>query len=110
MARNIKHIAQEMGAKVVGRVPETGGGAFGAARLVRAVDTLRGRLRPSRGRRPGRPTSGDWTIRSKVPMTRATRAKLGRLAQQMSTAERKVSPMQMAAQLLEEAVAVCAPK
>jgi hypothetical protein len=40
-------------------------------------------------------------------MSPATRTKLHRLAQRMSTTERKVSPMQVAAQLLEEAVAVC---
>jgi hypothetical protein len=30
MAKNIKKIAELLGAKVVGQVPETGGGAFGA--------------------------------------------------------------------------------
>ncbi|HOW71047.1 MAG TPA: hypothetical protein PKY77_10635 [Phycisphaerae bacterium] len=40
-------------------------------------------------------------------MSAATRTKLRRLARQMSTDKRKVSPMQVAAQLLEEAVAVC---
>ena len=52
-----------------------------------------------------RPSVGD--LRSKIPMSAATRRKLRRLAQQMSTTKRRVSPMQVAAQLLEEAVAVC---
>jgi len=107
MARNIKQIAQVMGAEVVGKVPETGGGAFGAARLAHVVSNLRERLQPSRGLRPGRPTSKDWVVRSKIPMSPNTRRKLRRLAKQMSTTKRKVSPMQVAAQLLEEAVAVC---
>jgi hypothetical protein len=107
MAHNVKQIAHAMGAEVIGRVPETGGGAFGAARLAHVIHALRERLQPSRGRRPGRPTSKDWGLRSKVPMSPATRTKLRRLAQQMSTAQRKVSPMQVAAQLLEEALAVC---
>jgi hypothetical protein len=107
MARNIKQIAQDMGAEIVGQVPDTGGGAFGAARLPHVVHALRERLQPSQGRRPGRPTSKDWSVRSKVPMSAATRSKLRRLARQMSTTKRKVSPMQVAAQLLEEAVAVC---
>jgi hypothetical protein len=107
MARNIKQIAQEMGAEIIGHVPDTGGGAFGAARLPHVVHALRERLQPSRGRRPGRPTSKDWVLRSKIPMSSATRTKLRRLAQQMSTTDRKVSPMQVAAQLLEDAVAVC---
>jgi hypothetical protein len=96
-----------MGAEIIGRVPDTGGGAFGAARLPHVVEALRERLQPSRGRRPGRPTSKDWAVRSKVPMSSATRTKLRRLARQMSTTQRRISPMQVAAQLLEEAVAVC---
>jgi hypothetical protein len=107
MARHIKEIAELLGADVVARVPETGGGAFGAARLAQVVDSLRARLQPSRGKRPGRPTAKDWQLRSKVPMSPKTRSKLRRLAEQMSTAERKVSPMQVAAHLLEEAVAGC---
>jgi hypothetical protein len=107
MARNIKQIAEAMDAEIVAKVPETGGGAFGAARLAQIVTALRARLQPSRGIRPGRPTAKDWVVRSKVPMRLGTRRKLRRLARQMSTTERKVSPMQVAAQLLEEAVASC---
>ena len=107
MARNMKQIAQALGAEIVGQVPETGGGAFGAARLAHAVKALIERLQPSRGLRPGRPTSKDWRLRSKVPMSAKTQSKLRRLARQMSTTERKVSPMQVAAHLLEEAVASC---
>ena len=107
MARNIKQIAQDLGAEIIGQVPDTGGGAFGAARLPHVVHALQERLQPSRGRRPGRPSSKDWVLRSKIPMSPATRSKLRRLARQISTTKRKVSPMQVAAQLLEEAVAVC---
>ena len=107
MARNIKGIARALGADIVGQVPQTGGGAFGAARLAQVVNALRERLQPSRGIRPGRPTSKDWRLRSKVPMSPKTRSKLRRLAKQLSTTERKVSPMQVAAHLLEEAVASC---
>jgi hypothetical protein len=38
-------------------------------------------------------------------MSAATEAKLKKLAEQASTPDRKVSPMQMAAHLLEKAVA-----
>jgi hypothetical protein len=107
MARDVKQIAKALGAEIVGQVPETGGGAFGAARLAHVVNALRERLQPSRGIRPGRPTSKDWRLRSKVPMSPKTRSRLRRLAQQMSTTKRKVSPMQVAAHLLEEAVAGC---
>lgn len=110
MARNVKRIGKVMGAKIVGKVPDTGGGAFGAARLLQIVKALHGRLQPARGIRPGRPTAKEWDTRSKVPMSSATQRKLRRLAQQMSTADRKVSPMQVAAQLLEEALAGCSKK
>jgi hypothetical protein len=107
MTRIAKEIAPALGAEIVGKVPETGGGAFGAARLVQIIASLRARLQPSRGVRPGRPTSKDWRLRSKIPMSAQTRSKLRRLSKQMSTTERKVSPMQLAAHLLEEAVAGC---
>jgi hypothetical protein len=41
----------------------------------------------------------------KVPMSPATERRLIRLAKQASTAKRKISPMQLAAQILEEVVA-----
>jgi hypothetical protein len=108
MARMVKQIAEALNAEIIGQIPATGGGAFGAARLARVVSVLRARLQPSMGIRPGRPTSKDWQLRSKVPMSPRTRSKLRRLALEMSTKERKVSPMQVAAQLLEDAVASCA--
>jgi hypothetical protein len=105
MARNVQKIARLLGAKVVGKVADVGGGAFGAARLARVVADLQARLEPSRGRRTGRPTDANWVRHPKVPMSEATEHKLARLAERASTPQRKVSPMQMAAQLLEEVVA-----
>ena len=105
MARNIEKIAAGLGAKVVGQVPDTGGGAFGAARLARIVETMQARLVPGQGRRPGRPTDASWVRHPKVPMSEATRQRLIRLAEQSSTGGRKVSPMQIAAQILEDALA-----
>jgi hypothetical protein len=105
MARNVQKLAELLGAKVVGSVPDVGGGAFGAARLARIVGALQARLEPGQGRRAGRPTDASWVCHPKVPMSEATERKLARLAERASTPERKVSPMQMAAQLLEEVVA-----
>jgi hypothetical protein len=105
MAKNVKKIAKLLGAEVVTEVPDTGGGAFGAAQLGRMVVTLQSRLRPSEGKRPGRPTDPTWDRSRKVPMTRTTAAKLARLARRASKSGRRVSPMQVAAQLLEDAVA-----
>ena len=105
MAKNIDTIAKKLGARVVGQVPETGGGAFGAAKLAQVVASLQARLVPGQGKRPGRPTDPSWVYVPKVPMSDATMAKLTRLAAQAAAGGRRVSPMQLAAQLLEEAVA-----
>ena len=35
MAKNIKKLAKLFGAEIIGRVPDAGGGAFGAARPAR---------------------------------------------------------------------------
>lgn len=108
MATNIQEIAKRLGAEIrQGQLPETGGGAFGAARLAHLVAALQVRLRPGQGERPGRPSEAAWDRRPKVPMSSATEEKLRRLAMRASTPARKVSPMQLAAQLLEDAVAHC---
>jgi len=105
MAKNIDTITRRLGAKPIGRIPEVGGGAFGAARLAHIVEQLRSRLIPSQGRRAGRPTDTKWVRHPKVPMSSATERQLSRLAQEASTSGRKISPMQLAAQILEDALA-----
>jgi hypothetical protein len=105
MAKNIEKIAAGLGADIIGQVPNTGGGAFGAARLARIVETMQSRLLPGQGRRPGRPTDANWVQHPKVPMSDATKERLTRLADQVSSSGRKISPMQVAAQILEDALA-----
>jgi hypothetical protein len=104
MAKNTGKIAAGLGAKFVGKVPHTGGGVFGAARLGQIVATIQARLEPGQGLRPGRPTDASWVRHPKVPMSDATRQRLSLLAEQSSTGGRKVSPMQIAAQILEDAL------
>lgn len=106
MAKNRAKLARLLGATIVGQVPDVGGGAFGMARLAHI---LHERLTPSQGERPGRPTDAAWEVRPKVPMSRATQRKLQRLAETVSQHGRKVSPMQLAAHLLEDAVARVEP-
>jgi hypothetical protein len=101
MAKNTKKIARLLGAKVAGRMPQVGPGAFGAARMAALFQR---RLQPQVGDRPGRPTDGTWTLRSKIPMSEETLDRLRELAKRFSTRDRKVSPMQVAAHLLEESV------
>ena len=65
---------------------------------------LRDRLRPGVGIRAGRPTVADWTVRRQVAFSRETLTGLKALAEEASGDGRAVTPMQVAAALLEEAV------
>lgn len=96
-----EEFAQLLGAEIAGEVPDVGGGPFGMARLAHI---LHQRLTPSEGNRPGRPTNPNWVTRCKVPMSEATIEQLTRMAEEMSTSQRRISPMQLAAHLLEEAL------
>ena len=105
MADNIKRIAKRLGAKIVASVPDTGGGAFGAARLGLIVQALQVRLKPGQGLRAGRPSDPIWVRHPKVPMSETTERTLAQLAEEVSKQGRKISPMQLAAQILENALA-----
>ena len=105
MARNVNELARRLGATVVGSIPDVGGGAFGAARLATIVASLQSRLEPGQGIRAGRPSNPEWVRHPKIPMSDATAKKLAAIAKRASTSDRKVSPMQMAAHLLEETLA-----
>ncbi len=105
MPETIEPIAARLGAEIIGQVPDTGGGTFGAARLGKSIENLRARLVPGQGKRAGRPSDASWVRHPKVPMSEATGRRLLRLAERASTAGRKVSPMQIAAQILEDALA-----
>ena len=110
MANNVQQIAEKLGAKAVGQTLDVRGGAFGAARLARTVEQLQSRLTPGQGLRAGRPTVSGWERHPKVPMSRATEERLIRLAANASTDKRKVSPMQLAAQILEDALEAMAER
>lgn len=66
-------------------------------------ERLRGRLAPGQGERPGRPSDPSWTVQRKLSMNPETLDALERLAEVLSTEERSVSPMQVAALLVEDA-------
>ena len=102
MAKNVETLAKKLGATVVGTVPDYSAGAFGMATLA---ETLRERLEPSAGKRPGRPSNPAWSKRPKVPMAPETEQRLKELANLLSAGERQVSPMQVAALILEQATA-----
>lgn len=64
---------------------------------------LRERLEPSRGERPGRPSDPSWRVQRKLPMNESTLQILERAAENASSDERRVSPMHIAALLVEDA-------
>jgi len=101
MAKNTKRIAKKLGARIVVEMPDTGGGAFG---MIRLGEILRERLQPGNGQRKGRPSDPSWVLREAVPMSEETRKRLTELANKMSTERRRISPMQLAAQLLEQSL------
>ena len=102
MAGKIEDLAKKLGAEVVGTVPDYSAGAFGVAKLAR---TIRARLEPGQGKRPGRPSNPNWSKRSKIPLAAETEERLAQLARMLSDEHRRVSPMQVAAQILEDATA-----
>jgi len=106
MAKNIDALAKKLGAEVIGQVPDYTAGAFGVALLAKV---LRERLEPSKGKRTGRPSNPTWVHRPKVPMAPETKERLKELATLLSDEDRQVTPMQVAAQLLEEAAASYVP-
>ena len=71
MAKGIEEIAAGLGARVVARLPHTGGGAFGAARLARIVADIRARLRAGRPTDTSRPTPAPVRSPRGAPMTDA---------------------------------------
>jgi formiminotetrahydrofolate cyclodeaminase len=106
VAKNVKRIAKKLGAELAERLPDVGGGAMGAMRIAKLLQT---RLQPGRGERPGRPSVPNWTRRPKMPMSAATERRLAVLAKLFSHRQKHpVTPMQVAAQLLEAAVEGCA--
>ena len=64
---------------------------------------LRERLEPGRGDRRGRPSDPTWTVQRKLSMNEQTLAMLVKAAEAVSTEKRRVSPMQIAALLIEDA-------
>ncbi len=75
----------------------------GADQLDVLGDRLRQRLEPGRGERPGRPSDPSWTVQRKLSMNEQTLQILVLAADAVSTDERRVSPMQIAALLIEDA-------
>jgi hypothetical protein len=78
-------LARKLGATVAGTVPDYSAGAFGMEALA---NTLRERLEPSVGKRPGCPSNPAWSKRPKVPMAPETEQRLKELANLLSEGEK----------------------
>jgi len=76
---------------------------FGTDQVNELGERIRGRLEPSKGERPGRPSDPSWTVQRKLSMNDETLRTLERIAASVSTDSRRVSPMQVAALLIEDA-------
>jgi hypothetical protein len=76
---------------------------FGTDHLSELGERIRGRLEPSKGERPGRPSDPSWTVQRKLSMSNETLRTLEAVAESVSTEARRVSPMQIAALLIEDA-------
>ena len=76
---------------------------FGTDQVRELGKRIRERLEPGKGERPGRPSDPSWTIQRKLSMNDETLRTLELIANSVSTDSRRVSPMQVAALLIEDA-------
>ncbi len=98
MANTIYDLAKQMGGTVVTDLPDVGGGAFGAWRLSHIVADLQNLLK-AKG-------EGDTDkVSQTVLINSDTLLKLNQLSREASKSGKTVSPMQVAGQLLEAALA-----
>jgi hypothetical protein len=88
-----------MGGRVVGDAPAVDGSAFGMAQLAGFIHS---QMTPQAD--PNPPPAGSIE-QLQVPLTRTAREALEKLAIEASTPDRSVTPMELAARLLEAAIA-----
>jgi hypothetical protein len=97
---DVDKIAKGLGAVRRGRVIAPGG-YFGAMQLVADLEA---RFRIPKG--GGRPTVPEWTTKRVLPLSEGTLKRLERLAKKIGeTKQVHLEPMQVAALLLERAIA-----
>lgn len=88
-----------MGATYVASAPSVDSGDFGMAQLA---EVLKERLDARGRRKPGNAIG--WVFNSKVPISAETERQLIALAAKMSTPDRLVNPLDLAAELLAATV------
>ena len=98
MKQNDKRVEKALGAKRIVPVPNLPSG--GPLDLLELRAHVASRLRSS----GGRPTDPDWKLQRLVPFRKDRWRQLEDLATRLSNDERKVSPAQVAAMLIEHAL------
>jgi len=102
----VSDIGKALGASRTIRLPRAPRDPLDAVMLIRIVQA---EIQPSQGQRPGRPTNEAWTLRRQIPFREETWSMLQAFANQLSTPERKVSPGQLAATILEQVLHAAPP-
>lgn len=97
MAKNIKKIAELLGAEIKGQVPHCGGGVFGAARLANIVDEIQRQDTSINGANEA--TNSE---RHEITIDAFTAKMLEKMAEQASSPDRKIGAMDIASKLLEQ--------
>jgi hypothetical protein len=91
-------VAKALGASRVVALPDLP--SRGPLDLLQLRAHVAGRLRSS----GGRPTDPEWTVQRLIPFREARWRQLVRLAEEMSSSDRKVSPGQLAGILIDRAL------
>ena len=81
MSKRIQKLAESLGARVVAKLPDTGGGAFGAARLGRILAELQTELTPKEDRDETLAAVREGKADVKARRTKPARAALKALAE-----------------------------
>src|SRR5947207_10502582 len=102
---NAREIGEALGASIFIEMPNRQSVVDSAVTMRMMHTVLHSKLQPGRGKRPGRPSNPAWTLRRQVPFSEATWSLLERFAEALSTPERRVSPAQLAATLIEQVLA-----
>jgi hypothetical protein len=101
MAAEIEEIARLLGARIVGQMPDAGGGAPGAAALAGVYQARMSAIREQAG---GRPAAPDSVHVLEVPVSDTVARALSESAEFISTAGEPITPTMVATALLSGAV------
>jgi hypothetical protein len=105
MADEIEELARLLGAKIVGQVPDAGGGVLGAAHLAKVYQARMTEIQAA----PARTPKGEGVL-LEIPISEAAAQALAELAAVVSKPGRRRSPGEIARALLQAAALSWAEK